>query len=138
MYQIVPYSVWIGSDRDGRAFRELFDLGIRAVVQVAIEEPAILIPRELLYLRFPLIDGSGNDADWLRLALHSIKTLIQREIPTLVCCSAGMSRSPALVGAVLMSQRGMGFEESVRFVTQNGPADLSGAFLTDLKNLLQS
>jgi protein-tyrosine phosphatase len=99
--QITPFPVWVGHAGDGRAFRKLFDLGIRAVVQLAAEEPAIQTPRELVYFRFPLMDGTGNDLELLDLAIRSVASLIRKGILTLVCCGAGMSRSPAIVAAAL-------------------------------------
>ena len=54
-----------GSCRDGRSFTEIFANEIRAIVQVAAEEAAIQPPRDLIFFRFPLIDGTGNDPDLL-------------------------------------------------------------------------
>jgi protein-tyrosine phosphatase len=125
MTQITPYPIWIGHAGDGRAFRELFDLGIRAVVQLAAEEPSIQTPRDLVSFRFPLIDGSGNDPDLLDLAIRSVVALEQKGIPTLVCCGAGMSRSPAIVAAALALARRSGLDESMQIVAKCHPLDLS-------------
>jgi hypothetical protein len=65
MNQIPPYHLWIGHAGDGRDYRRLLDLGIRAVVQLAVEEPPLQPPRELIYLRFPLRDGADNPDDLL-------------------------------------------------------------------------
>ena len=101
MNEITPYPVFVGHAADGRAVKELLDQGIRAVVQLAAEEPPIVTPRDLVFCRFPLEDGSGNDADLLSLAITSVAHLVSRGVPTLVCCGAGMSRSPAVVAAAL-------------------------------------
>ena len=45
---------------DIREPRPLFDAGIRAVVDVAFEELPDRLPRQLVYCRFPLNDGSGE------------------------------------------------------------------------------
>jgi hypothetical protein len=66
MNQIKPHLVWVGHAGDGRAFQSIFANGIRAIVQLAIEEPTIQAPRELVYMRFPLLDGEGNDRDLIR------------------------------------------------------------------------
>src|SRR5438552_6823632 len=97
MNQIKPYPVWLGHVGDGRAIRALFDEGIRAIVQLAVEEAALQLPRELVCLRIPLVDGADNDPDLLCLSITSVALLIESNVPTLVCCSAGMSRSPAVV-----------------------------------------
>ena len=69
MNQIKPYSIWVGHAGDGSAFTEIFANEIRAVVQVAAEEAAIQPPRDLIFFRLPLIDGTGNDPDMLQLAI---------------------------------------------------------------------
>ena len=88
MNEITPYPVFVGHAADGRAVKELLDQGIRAIVQLAAEEPPIVTPRDLVFCRFPLEDGSGNDADLLSLAITSVAHLVSRGVPTLVCCGA--------------------------------------------------
>ena len=101
MNEITPYPVFVGHAADGRAMRELLDQGIRAIVQLAAEEPPIVTPRDLVFCRFPLEDGNGNDADLLSLAITSVAHLVSRGVRTLVCCGGGMSRAPAVVAAAL-------------------------------------
>ncbi len=137
MRQITPYLVWVGHAGDGQAFREVFDLGIRAIVQLAAEEPTIPAPRELVYFRFPLMDGTGNDPDVLDLAIRSVEALLQERIPTLVCCGAGMSRSPAVLAAALMTVRMTGFDECLKFVTECRPVDLSSGLFVEIKSAIQ-
>src|SRR5207247_693921 len=96
MRQVLPHSLWLGHAGDGRDFRLILDTGIQAVVQLAAEEPALQLPRELIYCRFPLVDGPGNDAKLLYLATATVASLLERSLPVLVCCGAGMSRSPAI------------------------------------------
>ncbi len=64
----------MGNAADGRAFAELFERGIAAIVQLAAEEAPIAAPRDMIYCRFPLEDGSGNDLDLLSLAITSVRT----------------------------------------------------------------
>ena len=125
MDQIKPYDLWVGHAGDGRAFPGLLDKGIRAVVQLAIEEPPLKPPRELVYCRFPLLDGDDNDADVLSLAIRSLAALIRRGIPTLVCCGAGMSRSPAIAAAALSMVEQVEPEECLRRVAGHLRADVS-------------
>ncbi len=93
MNQIKPYALWVGHAGDGRELQNLFDRDIRAIVQLAAEEASIPVPRDFILLRFPLDDGSGNDPNVLSLAITSVVTLISHDLPTLVCCGAGMSRA---------------------------------------------
>ncbi len=128
MKQIRPYPLWIGHAGDGRAFQEIFNKGIKAVVQLAMEEPPPQFPRELIYLRFPLLDGGGNDPALLQFAINCVATLIQRRISTLVCCGAGMSRSPAIIASALSIVEHTNAEECLRRVTQAHAADVSPEF----------
>src|SRR5271167_4199453 len=73
MRQILPHSLWLGHAKDAEDFKQIFDLGINALVQLAVEEPAVQLPRELIYCRFPLVDGPGNEARLLSLAITTHK-----------------------------------------------------------------
>src|SRR5208282_4769156 len=70
MKQIPPHPIWLGHVGEAEAFGRLFDLGIEAVVQLAAEEPPLPLPRELILCHFPLIDGIGNRAALLSLAVE--------------------------------------------------------------------
>jgi protein-tyrosine phosphatase len=132
MNQIKPHPLWVGHAGDCHSFREVFDAGIRAIVQVAMEEPPCQPPRELIFYRFPLVDGSGNDPDLLHLAIHSISILVKKGIPTLVGCGAGMSRSPAIAAAALALANQVPLGESVKCVSEYRPIDISPGFLAQV------
>src|SRR5262249_55058121 len=101
MNQILPYPLWPGHAGDRKNFQQIFPRDIRAIVQLAVEEPPYQLPRELIYCRFPLSDGTGNETGLLHSAISTVALLLRQELPTLVCCSAGMSRSPAVAAAAL-------------------------------------
>ncbi len=132
MKQVIPYPVWLGHAGDGRAFREILDVGIRAIVQLAAEETPLQPPRDLVFLRLPLLDGTGNDPGILGLAIRSVAALIQKRIPTLVCCSAGMSRSPAIVAAALALVQQAGLDECLETVTAGRPVDVSSGLWAEV------
>jgi hypothetical protein len=138
VYRVLPYQLWIGHAGDGRDFRALFDSGIRAVVQLAFEEPPLNAPREFMLFRFPLMDGEGNDVETLGLATSCVASLIEREIATLVCCSAGMSRSPCLVAAALCLRENTPFDETLVRVAGMGPADISPGLCDEIRRWLAS
>jgi protein-tyrosine phosphatase len=101
MRQLLPYHLWLGHAGDARDWRAILDAGIKALVQLALEEPAVQPPRELVYCRIPLVDGGGNPPGVLTLAITTVGRLLQGHTPTLVCCSAGMSRAPAVAAAAI-------------------------------------
>ena len=134
MRQITPHPLWIGHADDGRDFQAIFDAEIRAVVQLAVEEPPLPLPRELLYARFPLVDGPGNDPKVLYLATLALVNLLEKKIPTLVCCGAGMSRSPALAAAALALVFQQPPDESLKEVAEYHSADVVPGLWAEVKS----
>ena len=125
MHQISPQQLWIGHAGDGRAYRELLDRGIRVVVQLALEEAPTQPPREIAVLRIPLLDGAGNESFLISLAINSVAALIRQNVPTLICCSAGMSRSPAIIAAAVSLVQNVAIDECLRSISAHHPADVS-------------
>jgi len=133
----VPGSLlWIGHAGDGRDAKRLLAEGIRAVVQLAAEEPPLTLPRELVVCRVPLLDGADNDGQLLQLAVHTVGWLLAGDVPTLVCCSAGLSRSPAVVAAALARLRSCDPESCLGELAALGPLDVSPALWMQLKGVL--
>lgn len=116
----------------------IYEAGIRALVQLAIEEPAVQATRDLIYFRVPISDGVGNRADDLALAIRSVSELLSRRIPTLVCCGAGMSRSPCIVAAAIAVTFAQSAEASLDLVTGQGPSDVSMSLWKEISFLLAS
>ena len=135
MNQIPPYPLWVGHAGDGRDCRRLHDQGIRAVVQLAVEEPPLQPPRELVYLRFPLRDGADNSDDLLKIAIGALASLVRQRVPTLVCCGAGMSRSPALAAVAVGLISGEPAEEVLKRILIGRPGDVSPGLWGQLKRL---
>jgi protein-tyrosine phosphatase len=121
MNQIKPHQLWIGNAGDCRAIGGILDMDLRAVVQLAAEESLVHLPRDLVSCRFPLLDGTGNDADLMDLAVRCVANFVERRIPTLVCCGAGMSRSPAVVAAALSRVYHSSLKESLETVIEVTP-----------------
>lgn len=101
MRQVEPYLLWLGHAGSARDIASIHSAGIQAVVQLALEEPPVVFSRELLSFRIPLNDGSGNSASHLRLAVEVVASLMASSIPTLVCCGAGMSRTPSIAACAI-------------------------------------
>lgn len=138
MRQILPYALWIGHAGDGRDFRHILDANIQAVVQLAEEEPTLQLPRDLIYCRFPLVDGPGNDVQLLRLATTTVANLLERHVPTLLCCGAGMSRSPALAAAALSMVYQQEPDEALKQVAEHHPADVLPGLWNEVKCFLEA
>ena len=134
--QISPYSLWVGHGGEvaGRP-SGLYDHGIEAVVQLAAEELPLSTPRELLYHRFPLLDGSGNRPEVLMLAVGTVATLLRLRVPTLVCCGMGLSRSPAVASVALAIVRRERPDDVLRMVSERHPVDISPGFWKEIRTV---
>ncbi|HEX4609249.1 MAG TPA: hypothetical protein VH092_13690 [Urbifossiella sp.] len=130
MRQVPGYPLWVGTARDTRDVRAILDAEIAAVIDLAIEELPATLTRELVYLRFPVIDGPENSPAVLRAAVAALVELVAAGVPTLVACGAGMSRSPALAAAAVAccERRPM----AAVLALMPGPVDVSPGLQRDL------
>jgi hypothetical protein len=127
MRRVGEYPLWVGNARDARDIGAVLDAGIEAVVDLAVDEPPVRPTRELVYLRFPLVDGGGNPPWLLRAAVAALEPLVRLGVPTLVACGGGMSRSLAVAAAAVSlagRTRGLSADGVLAMVREGGPADL--------------
>jgi protein-tyrosine phosphatase len=132
MHRVPDTSLWLGHIGDARDLRRVLATGILVMVDLAANEPPVTITRDLVYLRFPLIDGAGNPAWLVRAAIDTISALVRASAPTLVYCSNGMSRTPAVVAAALVRARGRPAEEMLTLVTAGAAHDVSTGLWQDI------
>jgi hypothetical protein len=137
MRQIPGYSLWVGHVGDICDLRSLLSAGILAVVDLALNEPPAVLTRELVYCRFPLVDGAGNSPWIVRAAVEAIAGLLRSRTPTLVYCGAGMSRSPTIAAAAVARVRGCSWSDALARVIQSGAADVSPGLLSDVQAIVQ-
>lgn len=135
MYQVQPYQLWIGNAGDARDATGLLDLGLKAVLQLSIEEPILKLPREVIYCRLPLLDGGGNDPFLVRMAIEEARLFLQTSMPTLVACGGGMSRSPAIVAAALALVERTPLDACVKRITAGVAHDISPALWSDVRTV---
>lgn len=137
MREIIPNILWIGNAFDARDAKGVLNTGIGVVIDLAIEEPPIQFPRDVVYCRFPLLDGEGNSAALLRSAIDTTANFVSAKQPTLVACSGGMSRSPAIVSAVVAKVQSIGLAAAVERVTATGPCDFSPRLWNDVRRICE-
>lgn len=133
MREVLPRLIWIGNARDGRDVSEVISREIAAVVDLAMEEAPAHFPREIIYCRFPLLDGAGNSSSVLQVAVRTLARLIETGTPTLVTCGGGMSRSPALVAAGLAVANGGAPDDWLKQIAADGPHDVAPALWNDVR-----
>src|SRR5262249_23963189 len=69
--------------------------------QVECEDTTVTVPRQLAFCRFPLVDGPDNPKSSLCAAVSTTALFLRQQRPTMVACSAGISRSVAVASAAL-------------------------------------
>ena len=97
----------------------------------------VLPPRELIYCRFPLLDGTGNPPELLTLAVQTVTELLRRQVPTAVCCGNGVSRSPAVAAAALAVFQRLDLADSLKRISDQHRCDVSPGLLHDLREALR-
>ena len=135
MREILPRKLWLGNAADARNIEGVMDAGILAVVDLAHEELPLTLPRSIVYCRFPILDGQQSSRQILSAAIETLVALQKKNIPTLVYCSAGMSRSPAVIAAALSICQGGTPEERLRQVAANHPHDISPQLWAEVRDL---
>jgi hypothetical protein len=128
--------LWLGNAGDLWDPRPLLATGVAAVVELADSEPFAVLPRELVRCRFPLSDGGENPSWLVRLAAESVAALLRASVPTLVCCSAGMSRSVCVAAGGVQLAEGIPLAEALSVVFGSGPVDVSPGFLRQVQQSL--
>lgn len=132
MREIIPEKLWIGNAFDARDVTAVLNLGVAALVDLAMEEPPVKYPRDIAYCRLPLVDGDGNSPAVLSAAIECTATFVAQGIPTLVFCGGGMSRSPAIAAAALSRVEGISLEEAMKQAAISGPHDVSTSLWDDV------
>jgi len=132
MREIIRGKLWIANARQVRDIRATLAEGATAIIDLAMEEPPIAFPRDILYGRFPLLDGTGNPPHILAACIETVAKLIEAHQPTVIACSAGMSRSPVIAAAAIALIKGISLETSLLKLTESAPHDISPALLQDV------
>jgi hypothetical protein len=132
MNRIGERPLWYGNAGTLRDVARLYDAGIAAVVFLAAD--LVDLPsREMILFRVPLVDGEGNEPWRLRMAVDVTASLVADCVPTLVCCSNGMSRSPAVIAAALARLDGDSADEQLKRLIAGRAADVSPGLWRDIR-----
>jgi len=137
MREIIPGLVWIGNARDAGDVAGVLANEIGAVIHLAIEEPPCPFPRDIIYCRFPLLDGEGNPPANLRTAIQTVLMLFEANVPLLVACSGGMSRSPAIVAADIACAKNESPDEWLKKITAAGPHDVAPTLWNEIRTCVK-
>jgi protein-tyrosine phosphatase len=136
MRKIDGFPLWIGHAGDVLDPSGIVSAGVRAVVDLALNEARASLPRDLAYCRFPIFDGQGNPLWMLRAAVATVACLLRSNTPTIVLCSAGMSRSPCIAAAAIAAVQDWALSQAFELVLRSGPADVSPGLWGDVREIL--
>ena len=137
MHEVIANQLWLGTAADARDFKGDRRAGIISVVDLAMEEAAIHFPRDIVYCRIPLVDGAGNRPEIIMVAVQLTASLIATGVPTLVACSAGMSRSPAIVAAAIANIGEATMEEALEQITAGVAHDVSTSLWAEVRSVCE-
>ena len=117
--------LYLGNARDARDLQQLHDWGVAAVVDLAINESPAVLARDMVYCRHPIHDGAGNASEAIKIAICCVSMLLDNKVRTLVACSAGMSRSPAIAAAAIAVHTRAPLSDCLTRIAESGPHDVS-------------
>ncbi len=124
MREVIPQRLWLGNAGDARNPGRVLDAGITAVVNLAGEELPPNLPRDVIYCHFPVVDGPDNPPQLLEIAIRTVATLLEEEVPTLV-----YREEDALLAltTAISRWRGQTPEAALKSVIGDAPHDVSTA-----------
>jgi hypothetical protein len=125
MHEVIPKFLWVGNAGDLYKPAAIELAGIKAIIQVALAEQMPQLSRELLLAHFPIMDGSGNTRGIVGAAIDLTASLIRDRVPTLVCCSGGMSRSPCITAGALAIVRRAEPDATLQEIIAGHPHDVA-------------
>lgn len=137
MREVIPSELWIGGAGDIADPKSLHEAGITAVLHLAASTLPSALSREIVYCRVPLIDGAENSPERLKFAIETGVSLLAQQVPTLIACSAGMSRSPSISAAVLSVIRQIPPDDALRELLKGAPADVSPGLWEAVKQVAE-
>ena len=123
--EVYPDRLCLGNAIDIRDLRLLYENRIAAIVDLAINERPAQPARDTIYFRIPIIDGDGTAIPIIEMAVGCVVMLMEKNVRTIVACSAGMSRSPAIVAAAIAIVTRTSPNDCLAAIASDGPHDVS-------------
>ena len=80
-----------------------------------------------------MVDGEGNGADRIEMAIECTVSLLRRQECVLVSCSAGMSRAPAIAAAALAVIERSSPDEVLLRIVDGAPRDISPGLWSEVR-----
>lgn len=113
--------LFVGDVQDAGRPDELRRRGVTSVVSVIHTDPEEPYPSSAAVARFPLIDGPKAEQEPFVAAADRVRSELAAGETVLCHCSAGVSRSAAVVTAALAVRDGESFETTLTRVERAKP-----------------
>ncbi|KAK3271528.1 hypothetical protein CYMTET_20130 [Cymbomonas tetramitiformis] len=119
--EIIPEKLYLSNFRGADNLEKLRELGITGVIRCNYSDDGTELP-DITYFNID-VDDDASQSDALAAHFKSANNFIDREkdFKVLVNCSAGISRSPTIVLAYLVSRRKMSLFKAFRKVYRARP-----------------
>ncbi|WP_280535545.1 dual specificity protein phosphatase [Halopenitus sp. POP-27] len=118
----VATDLFVGPIEDAGDPDALRDRGIDRIVSLTHAAPDGPIPEGIAVVDVPLRDGPRHDPEAFREAVRAVITGRDAAERVLVHCSAGASRSPAVVATVMAIRDGIPLETAFERIAEARPA----------------
>lgn len=138
MIRVPESRLLLGTSEDLKDIRTVLGEGISAIIDLGIEEPVPLLPRATNYCRLTLSDDGENDPATVAAAIRMAATFLAGDHDVLICCHAGLSRSPSVAAAALAITRGQSASHALCMLGGLKRTDVSAAFWNQVVTVLST
>lgn len=118
----IDSGLFIGTKADAGDQSRLADHDITAIVSLTYSEPDGGFPASVTVHTHPMMDGPRNDHETFNAAVRDVLAEHEAGERVLVHCSAGASRSPAVVATVLALSTELTLDSALKRLTERRPA----------------
>jgi len=133
--EVLP-GVFLANENAARSWDILRDHGIKRVLNVAKGAKMPFGDQGIEYLYVPLDDNlSQRLHDALRPCLEFIQSSVDAELPLVVHCVSGLSRSASIIVAFLMHSRKLSCDEAMAFLSHKTRILINSNFQEQLNQL---
>ncbi|WP_338739398.1 dual specificity protein phosphatase [Haloplanus salilacus] len=117
----VAQNLFVGTAADATDESTLRAHEIEVIVSLTATNHAGNVPAELTLVEVPMMDGPQNSQDAFETAVDAVVSQLAAGEKTLLHCSAGASRSPAVAAAALALHRDSELEAAFQQILTRRP-----------------
>lgn len=117
----VAQNLFVGTAGDATDESTLRAHGIEVIVSLTAASPAEDVPAAVTLVEVPMMDGPQNSREAFETAVAAVGSRLATGEKTLLHCSAGASRSPAVAAAALALHRDSELEAAFQQILTRRP-----------------